>query len=575
MDSSLPHVPAPTSSSADAQVQGPQRHHFTPSRRSVLGASSAALAALGLAACGGGGSSKGLEEQDLKLPTYIEPKLPEGGRASDVEGVPTMFTEPIKEYFTSVDEAPGSGKELTTFQVLWGAPPRKKEKSEFWQELEKRLNITFKPTLAASDGYNDKLSTTVASGKIADLTFVQDTDAIGLRAIDDGAFADLSEVLAGDNVKKWPNLANVAPGAWEASAKNGHIYGIPNENQYLTNFPMVRSDLMKLAGHDSMGSTTDEFLEVMTDIGKLKEAHGKKIWGLAGVDGLAQAMVEWMFRAGTTWQLDDDDKIINVLQTDVFADVMEFEAKLWKNGVIHPDGIGGDLPDMFNPGQIALTFDSFEGFFGNPIIGEVLKSTPEAEMEFFVPPAFDGGDIVIQRDDGYWGIVAISSEAAEDEDRLHELLNILNYWRGPYGSEENLFVTTGIEGVNYEFGKKHDIVPLNNDKADADRAALQWLGCFASPTYQIPTSLKGYANNFFETIEKLTELTVPNPVAGKIAPSAAKINAKLDQLNEDWRNGFITGRKKLTDIDKYRDEWKKAGGQTICDEYTEVLEKEG
>jgi putative aldouronate transport system substrate-binding protein len=577
VDSSLPPVPAPTSTrSSDPAAPGPQRPRLTPSRRSVLGASSAALAALGLAACGGGGgASTGLEEQELQLPTYIEPKLPEGGRASDVEGVPTMFTEPIKEYFTSVDEAPGSGNEVTTFQVLWGAPPRKRDKSEYWQELEKRLNITFSPTLVASDGYNDKLSTTIASGKIADLTFVQDTDAIGLRAIDDGAFADLSETLAGDNIKQWPNLANVATGAWKASAKNGHIYGVPNENPYLANYPMVRSDLVKLAGHDSMGSNTDEFLEVMTDIAKLKEAHGKKIWGMAGIDGLAQSMFEWMFRAGTTWQLDDDDKIINVLQTDAFGDVMEYEATLWKNGVIHPDGIGGDLPDMFKPGQIALTLDSFQGFFGDPIIGEVLKSTPEAETEFFVPPAFDGGDIVIQRDDGYWGIVAISSEAAEDEDRLHELLGILNYWRGPYGSEENLFIESGIEGVNYTFGKNHEIEPLNDDKADGDLGALQWLGCFTSPTYQVPTALKGYADNFYETIEKLIGATVPNPVAGKIAPSAAKINAKLDQLNEDWRNGFITGRKKLSDMDKYRDAWLKAGGQTICDEYTEVLDKEG
>jgi putative aldouronate transport system substrate-binding protein len=230
---------------------------------------------------------------------------------------------------------------------------------------------------------------------------------------------------------------------------------------------------------------------------------------------------------------------------------------------------------MFVPGQIALTFDSFSGFFGNPIIGEVLKATPEAEMEFFVPPAVDGGELIIQRDDGYWGIVAISSEAAADEDRLHELLGILNYWRGPYGSEENLFVTTGIEGVNFEFGDDNEIVPLNDEQADGDRGALQWLGCFASPTYQIPTSLKDYADNFYSTIETLVGLTVPNPVAGKIAPSAAKVSAKLDQLNEDWRNGFITGRKKLTEMDAYRDAWLKAGGQTICDEYTEVLDKEG
>ena len=551
-------------------------HTFKPTRRTTLGLGAAAIALTGLAACGGSGKSGGsggFKEQELKLPTYIEPKLPEGGITSDVEGMPTIFTTPIKEYFKSVDKAPGSGAEVTTFQVLWAAPPRPREKNDYWKSLEERLNVKFAPTLVASDGYNDKLSTTVASGKIPDLTFVQDTDAIGQRALEDGAFADLSEVLAGDNIKKWPNLANVATNAWKVSSKNGHIYGVPNENPYLPNFPIIRKDLLKLAGHDSMGSNTDEWLQVMTDIAKLKEAHGKQIWGMAGIDGKAQAMFEWMFRAGTTWQLDDSGKITNVLMTDAFEQVMEYENKLWKAGVIHPDGIGGNLPDLFTPGQIALSIDSFSGFFGNPIIGQVMDATEGAELEFFVPPAFDGGDLVIQRDDGYWGIVAISSEAAKDEKRLEELLGIINYWRAPYGSEENLFITTGNEGVNFEFGPNHEIVPLNNEQADSDRLALQWLGAFASPTFQIPERLVFLADNFKSSLEQLIKFTVPNPVAGMLAPSAATLNAKLDSLNTDYRNGFITGRKPLSDMKAYRDAWLKAGGQKLCDEYTEAYEK--
>lgn len=549
------------------------RPRFAASRRTVLGLGVSATA-LGLTACGGGGSrSGGMKEQDLKLPTYVEPKVPEGGQVSKVEGMPTIYTAPIKEYFTSVDKAPGSGNTVTSFQVLWAAPPQAREKNRYWQELEKRLNVTYQPTLASSDGYNDKLSTTIASGKIPDLTFVQDADAIGQRAIADGAFADLSETLAGDNVKKFPNLANVATNAWKASAKNGHLYGVPNENPYLTNYPIIRADLMKAAGHDSMGSTADEFLQVMTDIGKLKSAHGKNIWAMAGIDGKVQAMLEWMFRAGTTWQLDSSGKVRNVLQTDAFEKVMEFENKLWKAGAIHPDGIGGDLPDMFTPGQIALSVDSFSGFFGNPIIGQVVKATPEAKLEFFVPPAVDGGDLVIQRDDGYWGIVAISSEAAKDSKKLNELLGILNYWRAPFGSKENLFITTGIEGVNFTFDKDHEMVPKNDERADSDRLALQWLGCFASPSFRIPKELTSYAENFRTTLEKLISMTVPNPVVGIVAPSAAKLNAKLDQLNTDYRNGFITGRKPLSQIKEYREAWLKAGGQTIAEEYTKALEK--
>ena len=64
------------------------------------------------------------DEQELQLPTYVEPPAPDGAIVSEVEGMPMIITDPITEYFTSVDETPGSGEEVTTFQVLWAAPPR-------------------------------------------------------------------------------------------------------------------------------------------------------------------------------------------------------------------------------------------------------------------------------------------------------------------------------------------------------------------------------------------------------------------------------------------------------------------
>src|SRR5699024_5040250 len=67
--------------------------------------------------------------------------------------------------------------------------------------------------------------------------------------------------------------------------------------------------------------------------------------------------------------------------------------------------------------------------------------------------------------------------------------------------------------------------------------------------------------------------TVPNPVAGIVAPSAATLNAKLDSLNEDYRNGFITGRRPLSELEEYRQAWLSGGGQTLCDAFTEALDE--
>lgn len=139
------------------------------------------------------------------------------------------------------------------------------------------MGVVWNPTLTAVEGYDDKVATTVASGDIPDLTFVDPNTPSGLSAMQDAAFADLSEVLAGDNVLQWPNLANIPEGAWKATALNSHLLGIPDENPYLNNLPVLRKGLVQLAGHEDLGSNADEFLQVLTDIGDLKNAHGKQI----------------------------------------------------------------------------------------------------------------------------------------------------------------------------------------------------------------------------------------------------------------------------------------------------------
>ncbi|WP_448060088.1 extracellular solute-binding protein [Cellulomonas hominis] len=551
------------------------------SRRQVLGLLGVASAAVVLPSCtsGGGGSSalaSGGAIAAGRLPAYVAPPEVPGGLVSPVPGMPTIYTSTPTEFFRSVLAAPGSGGRVTSFQVLWGSPPRSvADGNRYWAELNSRLAIDFAPNLAPSGQYADKLATVLASGDVPDLTFVQDATPIGIQAIEDGAFADLTDVLAGDGILEWPNLANVGTNAWRASAKGGRLYGVPNENPYLTNFPVIRWDLVTAAGHDEVPADAEGFLTLLTDIADLRETHGKRHWALAGIDSKIQACLEWMFRAGTTWQLDDAGKLVHVIETEAFAEVMNYENRLWNGGAIHPDAFGTGLGDLFTPGQIALSSDSFSGFFGNPILEQVTNQTPSAELRFFVPPAFDGGDLVIQRDDGYWGFVAISAAAASDDTRLAELLGVLNYWRAPYGSEENLFIESGVEGFNFTIGPDGTIEPLNDDSADADRLAVQWLGAFKSPSYSIPARLDGYTENFRTTMESLIQQTVANPVVGLYSETSVRNGARLEEVHTNFRNGMIAGRIPVTDMAEYRAQWRTAGGDAMRDEYTAALESAG
>jgi putative aldouronate transport system substrate-binding protein len=556
--------------------------HIPLTRRGFLTVAGATTAGVALASCSSGGEGGNRpnprDAVELELPTYVAPPEIPGGLVSDVEGMPAIYTQPISEYTDSVTEVPLSGGEVTTFQVLWGAPPQDAPANEYWVSLNERLGGEFKPTLVAFDTYNEKMATTIASGEIPDLSFVQDTNAVAAQAIGDGVFADLSEVLAGDGILQWPNLANVASNAWTASAKNGHIFGVPNEDPYLTNFPAIRYDLMAAAGHDAIPDDADGYLQMMSDIAALGSVNGKQHWGIAAFDGKAQSYVEWMFRAGTTWQVDDAGKVVNIIETDAYADVLAFHNSMWNAGVYHPDALalatqGNQAAELFTNGQVALTVDSFNGFFGAGILRDTVDITPGAAPGLFVPPAFDGGELLIQRNDGYWGMVAISAKAAEDPERLAELLNVINYWRAPDGSSEALFIHTGLEGYNFEFGADNEIVDLGDEAANADRAALQWLGAFKSPSFNIPANALEFVDNFRESVEVLIAATVPSPVVGIYNEPAVENGSRMSEVDTDYRGGIVSGRMELSAIEEYRQAWRAAGGDAVRDAYQAALDE--
>ncbi|MGP9501356.1 extracellular solute-binding protein [Specibacter sp. AOP5-B1-6] len=549
------------------------------SRRGLFGMALGVSATGLLAACGsGGGANDSVKKATaFQAPSYVPATTVPGAIVSKVPGMPPTFTGFPASYFSSVPTAPGGGSDVTSFQILWGAPPQSLDKNKYWQQLNKNLAINFKPTLVSSDNYNDKMATTIASGNIPDLVFIQDTTAVGAQAIGDGVFADLSDVLAGDKILEWPNLANIDPNAWKASQKNGHIFGIPNENSYLSNFPVIRQDAMAASGHPDMPASADEFKAMLTDMAQLGTVSGKKFWPIGGLTADIIGMTQWMFRAGTGWQL-KDGKLINVIETDGFEQSLTYLNDLWQSNVFHPDALAlGTQKEknsgMFTEGTLGLHIDSTNGFFGAKILTKLAAGTPGAAPAFLVPPGFDGGDITVPRDAGYWGMVGISAEAAKDEARLKTLLGVANYWRSPFGSKESLFINSGIEGVNFTFADDHSLVPTGDDQADVDRAGIQYLGVFNSPTTRIPTEAKKYTANYQTQAEKLTAATVADPTVGLFSDTNISAGTKLGQLSLNYQNGIISGRMPLSDLAKYREDWRKSGGDAIRSEFQQQLDK--
>nr|WP_242496316.1 hypothetical protein [Xylanimonas protaetiae] len=114
---------------------------------------------------------------------------------------------------------------------------------------------------------------------------------------------------------------------------------------------------------------------------------------------------------------------------------------------------------------------------------------------------------------------------------------------------------------------------LGDKAANADRAGIQWLGAFKSPSFVVPQKSMGFVDNFRESVEPLMAATVPSPVVGLYSETNTSNGARMSEIDTDYRAGIASGRMPLTAIDEYRDAWRKAGGDAVRAEYQAALDK--
>ncbi|TYB56978.1 extracellular solute-binding protein [Nonomuraea sp. PA05] len=540
------------------------------SRRGLLALGAMTLTA---AACGTEGSPSSAPSATAALPLPTHKPQPAAKGAGLVESavpdMPQIYTGSPAEYWTSVPKPPGRGGPVTTFQMLWFAPPAATGANPVWKKLNADLNVQYTPTLVSPDSYNDKLATVLAGGKIPDLLFVQDQVAVAAQAIEAGAFADLTEALAGDKVLKYPNLANLPAYGWKNSSKNGRIFGIPHVDPAIANGPTIRTDLMRAAGYSAQPGSAEELLAMLSDIAKLKRHHGKDVWAIGGLGTYQiQETVRWMHGLGADWRLADGGKLVSFLETDEFAEVAGYLAKLWQAGAFHPDALalGSDkqrpkVKQLWVEGHFAFEFDAHP-WLASQGMTQVEEHTDGAAVDFLIPPPAAGRTLKARHTPGYWGIVAISAEAAKDPARLEELLGVCDYFAAPYGTKEELFLGRGIEGYNYRLDG-HEVVDLEDDQATTNLQGLRWLGPRAPQYISLDRKNSHRKDGLVEQLELLTKTAETDPTVGLVSKVQSRSGARLGQLNEDWRNKIVSGRSPLTAIKDWREEWKKAGGEEL------------
>lgn len=544
-------------------------------RRRFLGMSAAAAGAITapslLAGCGGsdagsgsGGGAAGPASAgaiDELIPTYaplefVEPDFP------SVDGSTPGYLAFPEQWPASVEETPGHGSSFTAMVPLWAVIPPGLSSNTYMQRINEEVGARFEFQITDGNTYGEKLQAVLASpDNIPDyVTVLSSAMPARFDQAVERLFTDLTPYLSGDNAAAYPNLANLPSDAWRCCVFNGKLYGLPYPSDVINSVLFYRHDI--LSGLDVQVAPTDaeEFLALAEDVTDPSQNRWacNDIWN----------GVELMYAVPPRWRL-EDGHLVHRFETEEFRAALEYQARLFEAGVVHPDAVAGNVQQArqrFISGEVVFNADGAGGWLS--ATRDASPSNPDYNQQAVPAFAADGGQPVIYK--GTPSNLFTFLKRTDDTARIEEMLALANYFAAPFGTEEQMLLEYGYEGVHYE---RDDLgVPVFNEKGLTEvKRTYTWITRPPNVASQVqyPSYVEDFCTWMADVMPYATEplfhtQQVPEP------PEYGPISQPM----EDLINDIARGRRSLNDLDGAVENWRASGGDRIRDYYADYLEGE-
>lgn len=494
-------------------------------------------------------------------------------------GVPDAYLK-LPPPFKSVTMTPGNkGSKVSAYVINYDPPIPPRESNKYWQELEKRLGVTYDVIQSPAANYQEKTIALIAGGDLPDLMFLDTNNVPDLnKPILQGAFADLTPYLSGDALKDYPNLAAFPPVLWKNVALGKKIYGVPRPRFLANTAFYFRQDWAEKVGFGTPKNADDVFNMFVAMSKNHPDGGTGTTFGLSSSSPRPSLGLDYligMFRGANEWRLNADGTLTRSYETDEFKQTLDWARRLWAAGGYHPDAANlstNQNKDLMAGGKVGAYADGLAGLMGAGTRGRTKANNPNAVVTGWSPPGFDGGKAIYPKYIGYFGQVAIPTKAAKDKERVKELLRIVNYLAAPFGSEENIFLSKGIEGVHYTL---KDGVPVVNDLGKTEIGVNSGTqGVITGLTNPPPVAFydpPSDGTDMQKIQSTLLANAVDNPVWGYYSPTNSQKNGELEQLRADAVVGIVTGRDPMSAYDTFIKDWRSRGGDQIRKEYQDAI----
>jgi putative aldouronate transport system substrate-binding protein len=490
--------------------------------------------------------------------------------------VPAAYYRFPENLVQAVTTPPGKGGDITAFTSTVGPPPPPVEQSATWQAVNKAMNVNLKLIIAGNQADQlARLSTMVAGGDIPDafstgptLTLARFPDFLAAQC------ADLTPFLAGDAVKDFPNLANIPTFVWKGpgTVYNGRIYGLPLPRSLYTSHLMAHWELLNQAGITEMPKNADDFKKMLQTVNRPADNVYAIVPGstLNGLGAGERGIFPQIFGAPNGWRLESSGKLTKDWETEEFKAGLGFARDVWAAGLYHPNSLtynNVSSDSDFTAGSFALYVGAWNGF-STVFWPGALRLNPNAKLGAIDPFSADGK----AKPSYYWasGNFGNTHIKKASDDRVRELLGMLNFLASPFGTVENTLLAFGVKDVDYTLDSSGNPVAIPGGFASG-QVPWRFLADKPSVEYNAVRS-KDFADVTHTAEMAMAAVGITDPTYPLYSATKNAAGVPAAQTVVDGITSIVTGRDPLSNFDQLIADWRSKVGDTVRAEYQDALQ---
>jgi putative aldouronate transport system substrate-binding protein len=493
----------------------------------------------------------------------------------------TLFTACNKDKPSNTDNGVISWSYFTDYPMPEGAEVKKK--------IEEKFNVKINVIQFTGDNYMAALNLKLASNDAPDVFKVNTYDNLKKYA-QQGVIAEVPL----DTIKQY------APNLWAYVEKNdkdapiftnvdGKNYGFP------TVWPLgpncrtmaIRTDWLENLGLE-IPTTLEELEKVLYAFrNDDPDKNGQKdTYGMSSYDYGASLNFSPIFGAFNAYpenfMVDKDGKLQYGSIVPEAKEALQLLNKWYKDEIIDPSWFV-DKSDVFVQkwvsGKFGVIPDTFwwssgpaEKYFSGRWHDPVIQANSKAKIETIAPP---------KGPNGYQGmaqrtaantveVIAFSKKLEKKPEVLKKFLQVQDTLQSdPYWA---VLIYDGEEGVTFKRNPNGGVTYIAPYDKKEKRDEYGANGCFSmAPNYDIYDT----ATKDINWIRKEQAKAIGKVDAIKNYPLEGwvKNRVRLKEIESKAYANFITGKRPLSEYDKFVEEWLSAGGKEVIEEARQVYEK--